>query len=81
MKLRIEVREDEFTLYCEGIEVDTFPFEPDTGYITPCFTYGFIWDHDRTVVVCYDEADTVAILDPGNFFECEASMEDPKQGD
>lgn len=86
MKLRIEVREDEFTLYCQGIEVDIFPFEPATGYITPCFTYSFIWDHDQTVVVEYDKGEVEAArvieatLRPGDAYECkfECSMEDPK---
>jgi len=83
MKLHIEVCEDEFAVYFllnfRRVKLGVFPFEPDNGYITPCFTYSFLWALDRTVVVCFDEADTEVILHPGDNYECkhEASMEDP----
>ena len=86
MKLRIEVREDEFEVYfvlnSRRVNIGAFPFEPDNGYITPCFTYSFIWDHDRTVVVSFDGEDSQEhlVLHPGDTYDCEheCSMEDPK---
>ena len=90
MKLRIEVREDEFEVYfvlnSRRVNIGAFPFEPDNGYIAPCFTYSFLWDSNGAVVVEYDKGEVEAArvieatLRPGDTYECEfeCSMEDPK---
>ena len=86
MKLTINVHEGHFDILADGNTIDPegyplegFPFEPDNGYVTPCFTYSFIWASDRTVVVCVNESDTEAVLYPGDSHECEhdAPMVDP----
>ena len=72
MKLSVEVRKTEFTVYCEGIEIDTYDLIPDQGCITPCFTYAILADHAGCVRVFYeDEGITEVILSPGESHECE----------
>lgn len=81
MRLSVEVRETEFTVYCEGIEVDTYDLVPEQGYITPCFTYAILVDRDRKVCVSYENApqEFEAVLSPGESHECkhDAPCTDP----